>query len=114
MNDKTGPQWDPEVADAFMGELITPQVLDWAAQTVAVYVARQEIEEKVRERIGRAQTLKCERNETVPDAYHVSGGQDPNGHTVDLLRPHDEPPLLQAPAPRVFGAWSIHRRHVAQ
>lgn len=86
---KTGLQWDPEYAAIFNedGEPDVSgisQVLAWSGELTRVYIGRQEIEEKVRERIGRAQTLKCEPHERVQDAYHVSGGKDPSGHTVDL------------------------------
>jgi hypothetical protein len=59
-------------------------VQEWSEEAKRVYMGRKEIEEKVRERIERAFTLTCERNHNVPDAYHVSGGRDPDGHTVDL------------------------------
>lgn len=82
---KTGPQWEPAIAAIFSegDEPESPQVQEWSKESTRVYIGRQEIEEKVRERIGRALTLKCDRY-PVPDAYHVTGGDDPAGHTVDL------------------------------
>lgn len=87
-------EWEDEALDAIPAHLdpsrIPPyarkdeRVEEWGAEAKRVYLARKEIEEKVWERIERALTLTPERNKTVPDAYHVMGGKDPSGHTVDL------------------------------
>jgi hypothetical protein len=73
---------DPEAAAAFMGEPVN--VVKWAAETKAVYMMRKKIEGEVRDRIDRAMHLTCQAHPNLEGVYHVEGGKDPDGHTVDL------------------------------
>lgn len=73
---------DPEVARIFSGE--TGEHAERSAEIKAVYLARKEIEGKVKERIDRAMDLTCSQSGLVDGVWHVEGGTDPDGHTVNL------------------------------
>jgi hypothetical protein len=55
----------------------------WEVDAGAAHAALMEVSGIVHSRIVRCQSLDCAPLAT-PDAYHVTGGRDPDGHTVDL------------------------------
>lgn len=73
---------DPEVARIFSGE--EEETAAVAAQVRAVYLERKKIEGEVRKRADKAVHLTCKPHPTLEGVYHVEGGTDPDGHTVDL------------------------------
>lgn len=77
-------QLDPEVAAMFNGEPKSEQATAWDEEATELYIARKEIEAKVHRRILKAVELDCAPHDTLEDVYHVEGGTDPDGHTVDL------------------------------
>jgi hypothetical protein len=81
--DKSGPQWDPEVAAAFADETSEPVAVAGAARDDGEGFDYRRAAERVKRRIPKARELTCDPLPT-PDAYHVEGGTDLDGHTVDL------------------------------
>jgi hypothetical protein len=77
--DKSGPQWDPEKVPECMREGSE----DENAAALAHATAYAEASARVMRRVKKARDLEC-RPLFTPDAYHVTGGTDNDGHTVDL------------------------------
>jgi hypothetical protein len=59
-------------------------VEEWRETANQVRRQRKAVEAAVHERVERALTLECTRHPHLEDVYHVTGGKDPDGHTVDL------------------------------
>lgn len=81
VQDKSGPQWDPsKVPDCMRADEWTEDA-ERAKQEHAAWYAKAS--ESVMRRVEKARELDCEAMPT-PDTYHVTGGDDPDGHTVHL------------------------------
>jgi hypothetical protein len=78
--------FDPERVPASMRA--DSHVAEWVADATRAHESYAQARKIVKTRIDNATSTKrplsCVRNPNVPDVFHVSGGKDPDGHTVDL------------------------------
>jgi hypothetical protein len=78
--------FDPERVPACMRA--DAHLADWVEQADRTHAAYAEARKIVKTRIGNAtnerRPLTCTRHPNLKDVFHVEGGKDPDGHTVDL------------------------------
>jgi hypothetical protein len=79
----TTPHRDPTAVPQCMQAHVSEQAA--AKQSARAYIQYRKIADEVHRRVVKARKLDCETLDKRSGRYHVTGGNDPDGHTVDLL-----------------------------
>jgi hypothetical protein len=82
---ETPLHWDPTAVPQCMQRHGSEQATAWDEEGTRAYAQYREVARRVHRRVVKAVDLDCKALDKRNGRYHVTGGDDPEGHTVDLL-----------------------------
>lgn len=80
-----GLHWDPEAVPQCMQKHCSERATEWDEEATRACIQYRVAAARVHRRTVKAVDLECEVLDRRSGRYHVTGGDDPEGHTVDLL-----------------------------